>query len=622
MLLLTVQEKTVKSIIKGCGIMSILKIKDGNGNIIEVPAIKGDKGDPGRDGIGITNATITTEGDLVITYSNGNTSNLGSVKGENGTVEWHPVVDKITADTVDELPSCAAVKNYVELVSGGKVVTAVQTVKADFSAYPMSYIHCEGIGKSPVVHSTEESEYCYAVIPVKEGEVYHISGKHAWQSTCWFLTNSSDIVIRKDSAPDGVTTNIIESITVEKGEALLYINGFGFKSLQKEVTTYLRDSETSNLYSKKIIYDGDSICIGTSGGGGYAQLIANQVGGTYVNKAKGGGRLRTLDGVPKKEDGTDAFHSIVDNLESLPTDGDLYCFEGGINDYWTKGILGTYDYENFGITVDESGVVVGYDELDTDLDLTTVCGALEKIFRYALRTFVGKPICFIITHKIQRTAYNANSNGDTFKDYHDAMVGICEKYSIPYYDAFNESGLNGWNLSQNNAFLTGNSKNEPDGCHPNEEGYKRYYVPQLISLFESIMPYEKTSIEPDEKVTNVLDDVGYTSGIYVNGSGVETADEKAFTTGYIEVTDKGTVYLKSVVMPDVENSHGNRVTFYDEKKEFKAQINILSSSTVYNPTFSDGNLVQFYFHVDGTKYIRISTFGINDTSIITVNEPI
>ena len=68
------------------------------------------------------------------------------------------------------------------------------------------------------------------------------------------------------------------------------------------------------------------------------------------------------------------------------------------------------------------------------------------------------------------------------------MVGICEKYSIPYYDAFSESGLNGWNTVQNNAYLTGNADGTADGIHPNAEGYKRYYVPQLIRLFERIMP--------------------------------------------------------------------------------------------------------------------------------------
>lgn len=225
----------------------------------------------------------------------------------------------------------------------------------------------------------------------------------------------------------------------------------------------------SPLTGKKIIYDGDSIAESrlsyAVNGGGYAKLIADAVGGTYQNFAVGGARLTT-----KPSDKT--YHSVVDNVVDLPDDGDLYCFEGGINDYWTPKTLGTFSKTDF------TGA----------LDKNTICGALETIFRYALSNFVGKPICFVITHKIQSTAYAKNANNDTFEDYRNAMVGICQKYSIPYYDAFSESGLNGWNTEQNNAYLTSNTDGTADGTHPNEEGYKRYYVPQLISLFERIMP--------------------------------------------------------------------------------------------------------------------------------------
>lgn len=226
----------------------------------------------------------------------------------------------------------------------------------------------------------------------------------------------------------------------------------------------------SPLTGKKIIYDGDSIAESrlsyAYNGGSYAKLVADAVGGAYENHAVGGARLTT-----KPADKT--YHSVVDNLPNLPLDGDLYCFEGGINDYWTSGLqLGTFDKNDF------TGV----------LDASTVCGALETIFRYALNTFVGKPICFVIVHKIQNTAYAKNSAGNTFEEYRNAMVGICQKYSIPYYDAFSESGLNGWNSVQNNTYLTSNTDGTADGCHPNEEGYKRYYVPQLIALFERIMP--------------------------------------------------------------------------------------------------------------------------------------
>ena len=95
---------------------------------------------------------------------------------------------------------------------------------------------------------------------------------------------------------------------------------------------------------------------------------------------------------------------------------------------------------------------------------------------------------FVITHKITSTVYAQNNAGYTWEDVYEKMVGICKKYSIPYYDAFSESGLNAYNAVQNTNFLTSNNTGNPDGCHPNEAGYRRYYVPQLIALFESVMP--------------------------------------------------------------------------------------------------------------------------------------
>lgn len=230
----------------------------------------------------------------------------------------------------------------------------------------------------------------------------------------------------------------------------------------EDKTSVLENSVGNSLKGKTIVYDGDSICMGYNAGGGYPAMIATVSGGSYANQAVGGGMLSA----------STAQHSVVNNLANLPADGDLYCFQGGINDFWGNTPIGECSMTDY------TGAV----------DTATICGALESIFRYALTNFVGKPVCFVITHKIQNTAYTANANGDTFRDYHDAIIQVCEKYSIPYYDAFAESGLNGWNEAQSNAYLTGNSAGTADGIHPNVEGYKRYYVPQLIELFRKIMP--------------------------------------------------------------------------------------------------------------------------------------
>ena len=229
-----------------------------------------------------------------------------------------------------------------------------------------------------------------------------------------------------------------------------------------------------NLYGKKIAYNGDSICesrivSGTANNGGaYAQLIAEATGAKYENRAISGGILASA--VPSGQ--TMPQRSVVSDVTNMAADADLICFEGGINDYWKNVPLGDYSESDYSGT----------------LDTTTVCGALESIFRQATQKWIGKPICFIIVHKITSTVYLVNSAGYTFAQAREKMIGICKKYSIPYYDAFADSGLNAYNPIQNTTFLTSNSTGDPDGCHPNEDGYKKYYVPQLIALFDSLMP--------------------------------------------------------------------------------------------------------------------------------------
>lgn len=326
------------------------------------------------------------------------------------------------------------------------------------------------VGSAVKIVFTDFVNHTY--LPVKFGEVYYIDNRHYYDKVAWVLTDSSGIVTRGDGLSTGVDVAVEEEISIANGESRLYISDYLFFLLLKR-STLVHSSAGGNaisnnkLFGKKIVYDGDSICDGAfESDGGYAKIIAKKTGGTYDNQGVGKGRLVTQ--------GSTSQHSVVDNLENLPLDGDLYCFEGGINDYWGNVPLGTFDKTDFTGTLDE----------------TTVCGALETIFRYALTNFLGKPICFVISHKIKNTAYSKNNNGDTFEDFHDAMVNICNKYSVPYYDAFNESGLNGWNTAQNNAYLDTQGTGTGDGIHPNTAGYKRYYVPQLIQLFERILPID------------------------------------------------------------------------------------------------------------------------------------
>lgn len=570
-------------------------------------SIKGDKGDtgaqgePGKDGTNGKDGTSVTVksvsestadgGSNVVTFSDGKTLTVkngskGSTgatgaAGKNGADGKTPVKG---VDYFTEADKAEMVADVMEAIAEADEIKIFERSGGYFTIADL-WQEAEG-------YNTKYTDY----ISVNSGDKFSYKGLGLWYaaSVIWYDTSKNLLSYEQY----GESHEEMQTVVVTAPAGSAYVRFFSMASDNVapvlEVSRYEELTPISTLTGKKIVYDGDSICYGAGYVGGYAKLIAEKVGGTYENQAVGGARLTTK--------GSNNWHSVVDNLPNLPKDADLYCFNGGVNDYWTPATLGTFDYSNF----------------DGALDTSTVCGALETIFRYCLNNFVGKPVCFVITHKVQQMAYKDNANGDSFKDYHDAMVGICEKYSIPYYDAFSRSGLNGWNTVQNQVYFT-----DGDGCHPNEEAYKRYYVPQLVSLFESMMPEDVTEPEvPTEPTyTNVLESAGYTKGIYLS-NGNESTDANAYTTGYITCPSGSTVYLKNVRMPN-ESSHGNRIGLYKADKSVIGGWPITSSQTSMNPVFdSDGSLIQFDVAATDLAYIRISAWKIDETSIITVNEPI
>ena len=196
------------------------------------------------------------------------------------------------------------------------------------------------------------------LISVQEGDKFTYRGLGVWNvaSVIWYNVECEIISYEQYGEWDKTLAEVI--VTAPKGtEYVRFCSFSGINSeLILEVSYYSDNCLVSKLSGKKIVYDGDSICYGGSVGG-YAQIIADNTGSEFENQAQGGARLITAG-----ENGN--YHSVVDNLKNLSTDGDIYCFQGGINDYWGDSELGTFDYINF----------------DGELDTTTVCGALETIF--------------------------------------------------------------------------------------------------------------------------------------------------------------------------------------------------------------------------------------------------
>ena len=365
------------------------------------------------------------------------------------------------------------------------------------------------------------------------------------------------------------------------------------------------------LTGKKIVYDGDSICAAEFG---YPKLIADKTACIYDNQAVGGARLCAASD----------RHSVVNNLGNLPTDGDIYCFQGGINDWWGNTPLGTYTQGDY----------------TGEVDPATIYGAMETICRYALTNFFGRAICFVITHKVQNAAYSQNTAGHTFWDYRKAMIDVCEKYSIPYYDAFTKSGLNGWNTAQKAGLFV-----DSDGTHPTEAAYEAYYVPQLISLFESIVPVGDYQA-PAKPVTyeNVLrtktvdidgnpynGGLGYKENCYLGGSSEEKSSTNYDVTGYIPIVPGDIVRFKNVQVCKILNDNSVcQIHYFNSSKASAGKTEYLKSPSNLSAawqvvTNADGtDIIQFTFPtaIGAARWIRMTCGSITAASVITINEEI
>lgn len=366
--------------------------------------------------------------------------------------------DKVNFKTIKEFKK---IKEYITL-NPSEIATKI----IDYGYIRMSYDKND-IGeflKTPAVMAG----YGNYFIPVTPGDIYWFKVQHNYEGTAWGICDENFILKRAVDLPSsGLSTMVEDTVMIEPGEAYLVLATKNFNFLRKVISFDIKGEHVLN--GLKICYDGDSLTESrlsgiAANGGAYAKLIADKVDGTYENQAVGGGTITSQKAVGGTR------HSVYDNLENLPTDANIYVFSGGINDYWQSQTLGE--------------ITTGYTD---EINPGTICGALEGIFRYAIDNFLGKPILFVITHKVSQTHLIPNSKGYTFQDVVDKIIAICKKYSIPYYNAFDESGVNGGISSQSLEFMTAGSSGSPDGCHINEKGYGKYYVPQIIAKLESMV---------------------------------------------------------------------------------------------------------------------------------------
>lgn len=217
---------------------------------------------------------------------------------------------------------------------------------------------------------------------------------------------------------------------------------------------YIKSIDMNPLYGKVATFTGDSICEAReNNGGGYATIIGNRNGMVIQNIGVSGGKITT---------GTTSF-CISESVNDMRTDADYVILEGGVND----------------IAMDNLGAISN--NFTATLDTTTFCGAFEQMIKTAIERFPGKKIGYIAVHRLKQWAPDDYNTIYQNTGYYEAAINICKKWGIPVCDLT----INCPSLYENDSLKQLYTTNA-DGWHPNEEGYRKYYVPKIEAWLKTL----------------------------------------------------------------------------------------------------------------------------------------
>lgn len=245
-----------------------------------------------------------------------------------------------------------------------------------------------------------------------------------------------------------VSVNKSINIQVEVGSVVTSYVPYGFY-----MPNLLEDKPSvfNRLYGKRLLNFGDSIAAGDGNSGvGYAEMIAINNDMTVYDYAVGGATVMVLP------DSTNNVLKRINDAITASISADYILFDGGTNDALrSTSLFGT--------------ISVGY---NATLDTSTFCGAFEQICKTLKTTWIGTKIIYVRVH-------NLSSRDERQITLGNLAIEMCNKWSIPVVDMYNDGGLNTQIDIMRITFLS-------DNTHPNALGYEKYYVPNIESKMNSI----------------------------------------------------------------------------------------------------------------------------------------
>lgn len=438
-------------------------------------------------------AEALAEGATIVQTTGTSETDVMSQKGvsdaldaKEDTSNKSTVIDDSANDT--NYPTTLAVKNHVK--DSINVIYRICTNLFDISKVEEKTLV---LNNGTII--TNNHAFTTDYIPVVEGETYTFKvpkaqyGGSAGQIPCYDANKT--FVKKVEGTYDDVTELCV--LIIPQGENVVYIRTstnnndkdtfmiinsdtypneyipFGKKHyfIPKSVEVYadgLKDETTlSPLKGKVITLNGDSICYGAGSTGGYGKIIADKYGMTLQNIARSGG---TIAAETYASDGTTPRHWICRTIANMDSNADYAIIEGGVNDASVKPPLGTIS-----------------DGLNATLDDTTFYGAFESMLKQLTLRFAGKKIGYIMVHQMHG---DFSATGED--NYYWAAKKCCEKWGVPFLDLSVACPPFGLIFPSNTEMypLREAYTHNADGWHPNEEGYKKYYVPKIEAWLKTL----------------------------------------------------------------------------------------------------------------------------------------
>ena len=430
---------------------------------------------------------------------------------------------------------------------------------------PLQTLNCN-IGLNNGAYGAYINQYLEFLV---EGQKYRVifDGTEYTPLTATYLYGGTSYLYIGD-------TNIETSSTVTPiypFEVMLYngetfylaVKGSGSHTLQVDKITSEGsgggDTSSNPLKGKIATFTGDSICAGAGYVGGYAKIISDDYGMVIQN-------IGVSDGTVVKWQNK---FCISESIADMRSDADFVILEGGGNDadwgpqYIPVGTLSS-----------------GY---DATLDTTTFAGAFETMLKSAIAKFPNAKIGYIFVHKCI-AAFDAPSGA-----YHSMAISALEKWGIPYCDLNVMIPPLGYIDDLKTAYTIG------DGIHPNEAGYRTFYVPKIVAFMQTMLT-DKTLV--NKTITE--------NGIY----SAEDDDADGYSSVTVNVPTSGSSSMNVQIAQGVDRV---ATTSYTAVNGQSITVAVTGTYNVYWTGFrsSTGGTNGSQLYVDSTAYGSAQTTFIN-----------